>query len=108
MPFADIGTIEASTSVENGIMTDRSATSRYLVSLFMSICVFAVVNCFKYPQQAPCADCFATYGWPFPFVELGGLVTVHRFLWQGVACDVAFVLVISAAIAWAWKRIVSR
>jgi hypothetical protein len=55
----DIGTIEASTSVENGLMTDRSAISRYLVSLFMSICVFAVVN-FKYSHQAPCADCFAT------------------------------------------------
>ena len=50
-------------------MSDRHDISRFIVSMLVAGCVFAVMNYFILSRRGLCADCFVRYGWPITFME---------------------------------------
>jgi hypothetical protein len=69
---------------------------------------FGAMQSFRWWGAVHCYDCSLKYGFPFNFRQTEGYATAPRFLWAGLAGDLAIALVVSAVFMWAVQLILSR
>jgi hypothetical protein len=76
----------------------------YFVALFLALFGFIVLNFVILAVYPPCADCHAHIGFPFAYLDGGGIEGGGGMLWLGAVGDLAVVLVITLGAALAWQR----
>jgi len=81
----------------------------YLLKLSIAtVLSFGAMQSFQWWRAVDCNDCALKYGFPFAFRQTEGYATGPRFLWAGLAGDLAIALAVAAAFMWAVRVIRSK
>jgi hypothetical protein len=83
--------------------------SGYYRSVIVVAALLAALDLLRYVLYSRrCLDCMTTLGLPFPFFQQGGFFYIRRFVWWGLAADVATIFFVAAVIAGIWQHFSRR
>ena len=73
-----------------------------------TVLLFGAMQFFSWRLAGNCSDCSLKYGFPLAFRQTEGFVGGPRFLWAGLAGDLAIAVAIGAILVWAVEQSSSK
>jgi hypothetical protein len=70
-----------------------------------TVLLFGSMQLVPWWRAGDCGDCSLKYGFPLAFRQTEGFVGGPRFLWAGLAGDLAIALATGAVLIWAVQQI---
>lgn len=82
----------------------------YVIAVSIALVLLGIVNYYSFVRMGAgfCDDCLISFGFPFPFWEEGGFVTIGHILWHGLIADCYLAVSVGLLLGWAYQRFWSR
>jgi hypothetical protein len=87
-------------------MAGMKAALKIGASFFMALTLLVIGGFIRHPYS--CFDCYEAHGFPFTYSQDQGYAGRAAFYRWGMVGDLLVLILLTALIAWGWKRIAMR
>jgi hypothetical protein len=81
----------------------------FICGFILGLLGFVLITGYIDKRARPiCFDCHETFGFPFTFLETGGLEHTQRYIWSGILANLALALPFGLIVGILVKRVFPR